>query len=91
LDFILEGAGLNSIDFVKARLVINIFEVSHGFYPAAYLSIAATIRAADALLVFEQEGASQSLEETDTEEYRIMWCGIAVIDRYVIQRFVSSA
>ncbi|KAE9367121.1 hypothetical protein N431DRAFT_548747 [Stipitochalara longipes BDJ] len=80
---LLEGAGLNSIDFVKARLVVNIFEVSHGLYPAAYLSIAATIRAADALALFHQEGGSQSLAETDPSEYRIMWCGIAVIDRYI--------
>jgi hypothetical protein len=35
---LLEGAGLNSIDFEKARLLVNIFEVSHGIYPAAYLS-----------------------------------------------------
>jgi hypothetical protein len=76
---LLEGAGFNSINFVKVRLLISIFEVSHGLYPAAYLSVAATIRAADALVVFE--GDSRSLAETDTEEFRIMWCGIAVIDR----------
>ena len=80
---LLEGAGLNSIDFVKARLVVNIFEVSHGLYPAAYLSIAATVRAADTLAIFHQEGGSQPLAETDPSEYRIMWCGIAVIDRFV--------
>ena len=82
---LLEGAGLNSINFVKARLVVNIFEVSHGLYPAAYLSIAATVRAADALAIFHHEGESQPLAETDPSEYRIMWCGIAVIDRFVTQ------
>jgi hypothetical protein len=82
---LLEGAGLNSIDFVKARLLVNVFEVSHRLYPAAYLSIAATVRAADALAAFQREGVSQSLAETDPEEYRVMWCGIAVIDRFVTQ------
>jgi hypothetical protein len=70
---------------VKARLVVNIFEVSHGLYPAAYLSIAAIVRAADALAIFHHEGGSQPLAETDPSKYRIMWCGIAVIDRYVTQ------
>jgi hypothetical protein len=82
---LLEGAGLNSIDFVKARLLVNIFEVSHGLYPAAYLSVAATVRAADALAAFQPQGVSLSLAEADAKEYMIMWCGIAVIDGFVTQ------
>jgi len=80
---LLDAAGLNSIDFVKARLLINLFEVSHRLYPTAYLSIAATVRAADALAVFLPSGASHSFSETVREEYRLMWCGIAVVDRFV--------
>jgi hypothetical protein len=68
----LEGAGLNLIDFVKARLLVNIFEVSHGLYPAAYLSIAATVRAADALAAFQPQGVSRSLAETDAASYNKM-------------------
>jgi hypothetical protein len=68
----LEGAGLSSIDFVKARLLVNIFEVSHGLYPAAYLSIAATVRAADALAAFQLQGVSRSLAETDAASYNKM-------------------
>jgi hypothetical protein len=82
---LLEGAGLNSIDFMKARLLVNIFEVSHGLYPAVYLSIAATVRAADALAAFQPQGVSRSLAETDAKEYMIMWCGIAVIDGFIAQ------
>lgn len=88
---LLEGAGLNSIDLVKARLAVNVFEVSHGLYPAAYLSIAAAVRAADALVAFQQHGTSQSYTETDRDEYRIMWCGIAVIDRFAIQMILRLA
>ncbi|KAH6719566.1 hypothetical protein BKA61DRAFT_714205 [Leptodontidium sp. MPI-SDFR-AT-0119] len=80
---LLEGAGWNSVDFVKARLLITLFEVSHGYDIAAYLSIANTVRAADALVVFQQQGGSQSLAEQDLEEYRIMWWGIAILDRYI--------
>ncbi|KFZ15862.1 hypothetical protein V502_05375 [Pseudogymnoascus sp. VKM F-4520 (FW-2644)] len=80
---LLEGAGWNSIDFVKARLLITLFEVSHGFNIAAYLSIANAARAADALVVFQRQEVSQSLAEQDREEYRIIWWGIAILDRYI--------
>jgi hypothetical protein len=83
---LLEGAGFNSVEFVKVRLVVTIFEASHGLYPAAYHSIAATVRAADALAIFPQEGGLQPLAETDTSEFRIMWCGIAIIDRSATQK-----
>jgi hypothetical protein len=91
---LLEAAGqpsLNSIDFVKARLAVTIFEVSHGLYPSAYLSIAAAVRAADALVTFPRQGTSQPIAETDPEEYRIMWCGIAIIDRYSTQNGLASS
>jgi hypothetical protein len=80
---LLEGAECNSIDFVKARLLITLFEVSHGFNIAAYLSIANTVRAADALIAFEQRGVSESLAVQNIWEYRIMWWGIAILDRFV--------
>lgn len=78
---LLEGAGLNSVKFVKARLLINLFEVAHGFAVEAYFSIANVVRAADALLVFQQQPMPQSMAETDMEEYMLMWCGIAILDR----------
>lgn len=78
---LLEGAGLNSVQFVKARLLINLFEVAHGFAVEAYFSIANVVRAADALSVFQQQPMPQSMAETDIEEYMLMWCGIAILDR----------
>lgn len=66
---------------MKARLLITLFEVSHGFDIAAYLSISNTVRAADAFVVFRQQGASQTFVEQDLEEYKIMWWGIAILDR----------
>ena len=87
---LLEGAGWNSIDFVKARLLITLFEVSHGFGIAAYLSIANVVRAADALVVFQQQGPSQSFAEQDIEEYRIMWWGIAILDRFATSMIYAT-
>jgi len=85
---LLEGTGLNSINLVYSRLLMTLFEVVHGLYPAAYLSIAATVRAADALSVFDGNGVPLSLPLgpiglKEEEEYREMWCGIFVLDRFV--------
>lgn len=84
----IEGAGLNSLDLVTVRLLITLFEMVHGLYPAAYLSIAATIRAADILsmndcrdngLIRSSGFTSAGVEESSTE----LWCYIAVLDRCV--------
>ncbi|KAH8588085.1 hypothetical protein B0O99DRAFT_747078 [Bisporella sp. PMI_857] len=80
---LLEGAGSNSIDLVRARLIITLFEISHGFFIAAYLSIANVVRSADALVVFRQQRTPSSLAEQDVDEYRIVWCGTAILDRYI--------
>ncbi|KAM0145431.1 hypothetical protein ACHAQE_011285 [Botrytis cinerea] len=83
---LLEGAGLNSIGLVYSRLLNTLFEVVHGFHPAAYLSIAATVRAADALSVYDENrvpllSSLGSIKER--EERRDIWCGIMILDRYL--------
>lgn len=85
---LLEGTGLNSINLVYSRLLITLFEVVHGFYPAAYISIAATVRAADALFVFDGKGVQLNpprgpIGLKEEEECREMWCGIFILDRLV--------
>ena len=85
---LLEGAGLNSINLVNSRLLITLFEVVHGCYPAAYLSIAATVRAADALSIYNTEDASLShssymINNKQREEISELWCGIMILDRCV--------
>lgn len=35
----IEGLGINSLEVVQSRLLITLFEVAHGLYPAAYISI----------------------------------------------------
>ncbi|EGU73271.1 hypothetical protein FOXB_16216, partial [Fusarium oxysporum f. sp. conglutinans Fo5176] len=80
---LLESAGLNSVNFVKARLLINLFEVAHGFAVEAYFSIANVVRAADALSVFQQQPMPQSVADTNMEDYMLMWCGIAILDRFI--------
>jgi hypothetical protein len=79
-----EGFGINSFLIVQTRLSVTLFEVAHGFYPAAYISIVATIRAADALEVHAEIDAPFSHSFGDgakQEDTVLMWSGILILDR----------
>ncbi|KAI3323421.1 hypothetical protein HD806DRAFT_85834 [Xylariaceae sp. AK1471] len=81
-----EGLGFNSVPIVQSRILITLFEVSHGFYPAAYISIGAAVRAVDALEVHSNRDALQSHRldgAVSHEETTLIWCGILVLDRYI--------
>ena len=80
----IEGLGVNSFLTVQSRILVTLFEVGHGFYPAAYISIGAIIRAADALEIRPCVDASPSAsqnEEEQREETTLIWCGILILDR----------
>ncbi|TVY23821.1 hypothetical protein LHYA1_G007573 [Lachnellula hyalina] len=82
----IEGLGVNSFLTVQSRILVTLFEVGHGFYPAAYISIGAIIRAADALEIRPWVDASPSAsqnEEEQREETTLIWCGILILDRYI--------
>ncbi|KAL3427736.1 DSBA-like thioredoxin domain-containing protein [Phlyctema vagabunda] len=82
---LLEAQGLNSLHLVESRLLLTVFEVLHGLYPAAYISLGAVVRASDALSgycgysvpVNRQYDSDQNVGECITKS------AIAIIDRYV--------
>jgi hypothetical protein len=79
-----EGLGINSFLIVQSRILVTLFEVMHGFYPAAYISIGATVRAADALEIHPgaDDSPSHSLDDgAAREETGLTWCGILILDR----------
>ncbi|KAK9328270.1 hypothetical protein V1520DRAFT_328417 [Lipomyces starkeyi] len=81
-----ETLGLNSFQIVQSRILVTLFEVAHGLYPAAYISIGATTRAADALAVHPGADASSSHttdDETKRQDSILTWCGILILDRYI--------
>ncbi|KAH6669808.1 hypothetical protein B0J14DRAFT_671429, partial [Halenospora varia] len=81
-----EGLGINSFLIVQSRILVTLFEVAHGFYPAAYISIGATVRAADALEIHPGADASPSHSLDDgakREETVLTWCRILILDRYI--------
>ena len=79
-----EGLGINSPLIIQSRILVTLFEIAHGFYPAAYISIGATVRAADALEIHPGADASDShsLDNgTKLEEPVLIWCAILILDR----------
>jgi hypothetical protein len=72
-----EGLGFNSLLLVQSRILVTLFEIAHGFYPAAYISIGATVRSADAL-----EAHIGPDDKPTREDTALIWCGIFVLDRY---------
>jgi hypothetical protein len=71
-----EAAGLNSMETVQARLLVSLFEVGHAL-DGAYMSIAATARAAAALRV------NRTVDDLspESEEGLRVWWGIVMLDR----------
>ncbi|KAE8319549.1 hypothetical protein BDV41DRAFT_520188 [Aspergillus transmontanensis] len=84
---VIEGLGIASLKIVQARALVTLFEVAHGFYPAAYISIGATVRAADELkfhAYLPPSSSSSTNDESASEEAVLIGCAIRILDRYII-------
>ncbi|PVH74506.1 hypothetical protein DL98DRAFT_499702 [Cadophora sp. DSE1049] len=82
---LIEAAGLNSLDMIRSKLVLTLFEVAHGLYPAALISFGAVIGAADAFTHHNgcDISIARSADEGTVEEECIVSSAIAIIDRYI--------
>jgi hypothetical protein len=78
---VLEGRGLNSLDFLRARTVLALFEIANGIFSAAYISIGSLFRAADALSINR---------ENQKSDYSETWRGILILDRQLPHSSVES-
>lgn len=73
----IEAANINTLDVIRARLLVSLFEVGHGI-PAAYMSLAATARAA-AMIRINQ--TINDISSSQREEGLRVWWGIVMLDR----------
>ncbi|OJJ69714.1 hypothetical protein ASPBRDRAFT_130970 [Aspergillus brasiliensis CBS 101740] len=83
---VIEGLGITSLKIVQARTLVTLFEVAHGFYPAAYISMGATVRAADALKIHPYSSPASSPSTTDDSksgEAVLLGWAIRILDRYI--------
>ena len=74
---IIEAANIDTLEVVQARLLVSLFEVGHGI-PAAFISLAATARAAVLIGVNQTAHDTQALER---DEKLRLWWGIVMLDR----------
>lgn len=83
--FDMESSGRFSIQTLQAAVLINIYELGHGIYPAAIISVANCARIGSLL------GVDRSLNSWDLlpgvpwielEERRRVWWAIIILDRY---------
>lgn len=80
---LLEGIGVNSVEVVQSRLFLTAFEVTHGLYPAAYISISGVVRAAEILKRGKdlETRSSEPSSEEERVELCMTWAAIKVMDR----------
>lgn len=79
----LEVAGLQSLRVIQSGILVAVFEVGHGIYPASYNTVAQCARHAISL-GFHIRKAPQFLQPWPEweEEVRVWWF-ILMLDRYV--------
>ena len=79
-----EAAGILKLQLLQARLLVCLYELGHGIYPAAYLSVGACARYGMALGVDRTNEVPQSndvADPVDLEEMRRSWWAIIILDR----------
>jgi hypothetical protein len=80
----IEASGMMSIQVLQAGLLLSLYELGHAIYPSAYLSIGACARYAYALGINKDANTqvSKVLTLVELEEYRRVWWGILILDRF---------
>ncbi|KAL7792030.1 N-terminal binuclear Zn cluster-containing protein [Trichoderma ceciliae] len=85
LQFRIENSGVLSLQVTQASVLISIYEMGHGIYPAAFLSIAACARYAAALGIDKSILGHNvmGIPWNELEERRRVWWSILVLDRFL--------
>ncbi|CAH0055486.1 unnamed protein product [Clonostachys solani] len=82
----LEMAGNLDFRTLQAWIMVSLYELGHGIYPAAYLTIGTCVRYARALCIHlsvENSFQSSVHDELDREERRRSWWAILLLDHFV--------
>lgn len=82
---LLEATGFVTLDAIQSRLLLVLYEVGHGLYPAASVSIGSCARLARHAGLSRDFWQAQEATVTtaDLEERRRIWWAIHNFDRYV--------
>jgi hypothetical protein len=82
-----ENSCLISLQLLQSAILIAIYEIGHGIYPAAYLSVGHAARLGNMMGLHDRKNATQLFKEAETwsqcEEERRTWWTVVMLDRYV--------
>lgn len=84
LYFDVESAGRLSVQSLQAAVLIALYELGHGVYPAAIISVASCARHGTLLGVekhLTNTGLLEGMSWIDVEERRRLWWAIVILDR----------
>lgn len=85
--FALEGSGYLHLNLLQASILITIFEIGHGIYPAAYFSTGYCARLGHVMGLHGGSSISMPYRKPaswgETEEMRRTWCAVLALDRYI--------
>jgi hypothetical protein len=78
-----EALDINTILVVQARIFTTLFEIVHGLFQPAYVSIASSTRAIEALDLFAglEPNLDVALGASIDEEIILVRCGVAILGR----------
>jgi hypothetical protein len=82
----LENAGVFTIPMLQGRLLMSMYELGHGIYPAAYISIGVCAAHGIALGLDQKssvEDGGRRLTWVEQEERRRLWWAVIIMERSV--------
>lgn len=84
--FKVENSYLPCIQFLQSVILLSVYEISHGIYPAAYLHVGNAARLCVMMGFHDRKNAAQLFKDTATwtarEEERRAWWAVLCLDRY---------
>ncbi|KAK4201819.1 hypothetical protein QBC40DRAFT_252741 [Triangularia verruculosa] len=84
---LLEQGGSVSLQFLQGMVLVTVYEIGHGIYPAAWISVGALARWVDILNLpgFRSGGGvlGSVTTWTESEERRRVWWAIYILDRFI--------
>ncbi|KAH8807729.1 hypothetical protein F5884DRAFT_345902, partial [Xylogone sp. PMI_703] len=81
---LLESAGYLSLYAVQCRLLIAFYEIGHGIYPAASISIGACVKISRSIGIHRSKAflLKDNIAKVEREEERRVWWAVVNLDRF---------
>ncbi|KAL7914670.1 hypothetical protein GGI35DRAFT_434964 [Trichoderma velutinum] len=82
----LEDSGFLTLGVLQAAVLTTIYEIGHGIYPAAYMSVGRCARLGHVMGLHGKSSTSKSFKQPtswgEAEEVKRTWFAVLILDRY---------